>query len=1261
MTRIRLELLVLTVLALNLSVSACGRKSASDREMSRLAGRIESVAQGQVAVRRQMNSVAVAGRTEAVGLDEDMRLVVRQSYCGKISRHACGRRSAADDWSPLALTVRLSNVDSAAIRIDGVEKSSDGLLIVLPCMPNVPCVETPVSAPDKSVSSNGGNGFGYAHASLFKSMLDQTTGSTLEAGPIALGCKDDKRCERLASDLKALITAVASAPDALHPDDKKSARQNSAAEKRLAKLAAKIERDIKDARVERAATGSSPILVAFLSRDAQIDELGRLAVRQSFCTALGLAQWGQCDDAATAVRGELGAAVDLRQIDASSIAVKTFPPSGAPGDFNKTRGALVIAPCRDETPCVEFETPGDDASYTTLKSMGNGRERASGWARYAFFDKDAPFASAPREADTKVFLLACANDKQCAQTADDLRKLVELAIANPPPAPKTAESPTPPDRVIAERLNAALRGKSAMIREGGHLPTTMAFINAVSRIGRDAVRLEYFSCARAFGRDICLDVGIDNLAYVAGETQIDLDKIDFVAAWARAPSEYIQDKDDFYIGSGHVRLACKAGAQCFRHSLTGEDGAAVANPKPDDFGFTCKTGADCAAILLDLRALADFSAGKPPTPAPATSIDSEADAKTVAGRILSYYGAGGHERTYDKTTGATIILQPRRMRAGDDNLTIDFGRCEAVMDPAGCSFNADAPAMSVKLPLYGYVGADRIDLERSAVIYKDELDKEYQVQLFCRQNRLCTETGFDDPQIKPIRAASFSLDCPDAPRCERLLVDIAALIEWGARSKGKANFNIQTDGVPYVDTVVRKESDTDVNASSCSGYDCMDISDADVKAVAEKDFKEKVVQFAALIAGGAVDVSVKGDAPALRRLTSKGAELGDDGRMIIRRAVCKALLAPNVDQSSECKTAGLYLTYDLSIDLAAVNPESIVVKKADPGRGEKGRIVAAQCAGVAPCASFAGATPPLQIVQELGDGGRVRIKVPCNPANCEAAAAQLKVLIAAGAKSDTPTLKPVDIETRRSDDTAPPQESAAPILARLNAQLSGRDFSAFLIGVEGKKQPLWLEIADITVTQNSLNIHSAGDVTININVINPYDDEIVKQFGSSMVLLNAIASNTLKADGEALEPTTPIVFDCASEQACAAAALDMRNLIKLIKAPGFIAPGPAARVSEIAGVWELYVPAPGGFSRWLLEFASDNKYKFTDTTNGASHQGTYKAENGKWSLDGNWTKNSMLPPGAAFTDHGTYRLLNADAMEFVGQLGPAVWKKATAP
>ncbi|MEZ5922010.1 MAG: hypothetical protein R3C60_11745 [Parvularculaceae bacterium] len=97
---------------------------------------------------------------------------------------------------------------------------------------------------------------------------------------------------------------------------------------------------------------------------------------------------------------------------------------------------------------------------------------------------------------------------------------------------------------------------------------------------------------------------------------------------------------------------------------------------------------------------------------------------------------------------------------------------------------------------------------------------------------------------------------------------------------------------------------------------------------------------------------------------------------------------------------------------------------------------------------------------------------------------------------------------------------------------------------------------------------------------------------------------------------------------------------------------------SIVGSWALDVPMPqGGLAHWTIEFDRDGRYIFSDPTNGATHEGTYQAKDGAWSINGTWTRNPILPSGTAYTDGGNFSLPTADSLELQGRAGSAVWRR----
>ena len=105
-----------------------------------------------------------------------------------------------------------------------------------------------------------------------------------------------------------------------------------------------------------------------------------------------------------------------------------------------------------------------------------------------------------------------------------------------------------------------------------------------------------------------------------------------------------------------------------------------------------------------------------------------------------------------------------------------------------------------------------------------------------------------------------------------------------------------------------------------------------------------------------------------------------------------------------------------------------------------------------------------------------------------------------------------------------------------------------------------------------------------------------------------------------------------------------RVTFELTKAP--VDPG-------VVGSWRLTMPDPTGGTpqEWLLEIndAGDFWFKITRATASRSEQGTFRAKDGKWQ----WTTRNE-------EQNGSYRVIDADAIEITGVLGTARWTRVRA-
>jgi hypothetical protein len=99
------------------------------------------------------------------------------------------------------------------------------------------------------------------------------------------------------------------------------------------------------------------------------------------------------------------------------------------------------------------------------------------------------------------------------------------------------------------------------------------------------------------------------------------------------------------------------------------------------------------------------------------------------------------------------------------------------------------------------------------------------------------------------------------------------------------------------------------------------------------------------------------------------------------------------------------------------------------------------------------------------------------------------------------------------------------------------------------------------------------------------------------------------------------------------------------------APAAAAVDPGAVGTWEIVTPTPQGVARWVWEIRADGTYRFRSEGPGAAapHSGRIEVADGKWALS-----------SPAWTDGGTYRLVDPNSMMATGKLGTAVWRKSDA-
>lgn len=356
-------------------------------------------------------------------------------------------------------------------------------------------------------------------------------------------------------------------------------------------------------------------------------------------------------------------------------------------------------------------------------------------------------------------------------------------------------------------------------------------------------------------------------------------------------------------------------------------------------------------------------------------------------------------------------------------------------------------------------------------------------------------------------------------------------------------------------------------------------------------------------------------------------------------------------------------------ETSAGDPE--VLKAAETVTLETGPIALA-CASKAKCRQIATSAIAL-----IGAAGRMNAMAP--------------------AKKDAQSsqLQSIDIDVMRSR-SGEDQVSAEAVAARLSGRLHKRVMEVGVLnGAQTRTFKFLAAGADLDGSALRIRTWACakdsfpckqnkafGGAVLIFNLGDVDSETVHVDSGSSVHLelpfeIDASSPEAPTADGDgffAIEALIP----CIDNKDCGPFVADIEELARLVgeksaptsevktAAPATKVSKPtpaktAEKAAELTGLWELYVPTQGGsYSRWRLEFKSDGRYRFTDAANGASHEGTFTAVGGAWTLSGQWTIHPVLASGTAYADGGSFQLLAPDALRLQGRFGTAVWRRPQA-
>ncbi len=261
----------------------------------------------------------------------------------------------------------------------------------------------------------------------------------------------------------------------------------------------------------------------------------------------------------------------------------------------------------------------------------------------------------------------------------------------------------------------------------------------------------------------------------------------------------------------------------------------------------------------------------------------------------------------------------------------------------------------------------KADLNQMVVVYN------------CAGGEACISLAMDSMTDNSF---GWLLTCADNLACEQTERDLRALVEYAAPKKHERD---KHDDKRLASPTTDREQQT-INPNDAS---------------VPKGIRRAYEKFNRSIADAKV-LLLAAEGRTARVMEGRGASVDDEGRLIAHRQVCLALLALDVNQSSECGARTLFQDYDLQINLRELDPKSIAIYEASTNTGEEGRWLTASCKAQYVCAQII--IPPnpahLRLQSEtimrslLETQTAPKIRIPCaRKSDCDDAAAALRELI----------------------------------------------------------------------------------------------------------------------------------------------------------------------------------------------------------------------------------------------------------------------------
>ncbi|MEM8936829.1 MAG: hypothetical protein AAGC77_10520 [Pseudomonadota bacterium] len=127
------------------------------------------------------------------------------------------------------------------------------------------------------------------------------------------------------------------------------------------------------------------------------------------------------------------------------------------------------------------------------------------------------------------------------------------------------------------------------------------------------------------------------------------------------------------------------------------------------------------------------------------------------------------------------------------------------------------------------------------------------------------------------------------------------------------------------------------------------------QALIDPDLPRAMRQDAEALHGATRDAEIQilaAEGRTLRKMVASAISLTEDGQMTLHRQVCLALLPIGFSNANECRQQSLFQDYDIILELAQVDPDTIEVAQSAQTSGERGLWVTAACRPQYGCAQL---------------------------------------------------------------------------------------------------------------------------------------------------------------------------------------------------------------------------------------------------------------------------------------------------------------------